>query len=233
MARWKELGEVPDSDEESLFDSDESQHQVLPQLRGNGPGDRIGASPTTRNDHGGGVWDVPSSSQGGIHHSVPDRNDVRMHASSHPPEQLPTEPEAPEPETPSSLQPRENNAEVPVHEYVRQSSNFPSRESSPLSSLESDVEPDIEPPTDRPTAPEEDANAALQDTSRPIREFRRRKPIQEHPYLLESAYYSSVLKSHGIRPLRNPVEEEPARKRQEEDSQEQDYEDDMGLDINS
>lgn len=221
MARWKELGEVPDSDEESLFDSDESQHQVLPQLRGNGPGDRIGASPTTRNDHGGGVWDVPSSSQGGIHHPVPDRNDVRTHASSHPPEQLPTEPEAP-----SSVRPRGNNAEEPAHEPARQSSGFASTESSQLSSLESDVEPDIEPPTDRPAAPEGDANAALQDTSRPIRELRRRKPIQEHPYLLESAYYSSVLKSHGIRPLRNPVEEEPARKRQEEDSQEQDYEDD-------
>lgn len=217
MARWKELGEVPDSDEESLFDSDESQHQVLPQLRGNGPEDRIDVSPTAKNHHSDSdIWDVPTSSQG-AYRLVPTRNDVRMCASSRPSEQLPTESEAPSP-----VQPEESNTEEPVHEPALRSSNVSSRWSSPLSILESDVEPDIEPSTERPAA----SDAALQDTPRPIREFRRRKPIQQHPYLLESAYYSSVLKSHGIRPLRNPVEEEPVRKRQDKDSQEQDYEDD-------
>lgn len=58
------------------------------------------------------------------------------------------------------------------------------------------------------------------------RSFRPRKPIQEHPYLIENAQYSKALKSHGIRPIRMPTEPAPRRQRPEEDSQEKDFEDD-------
>ncbi|OHE96143.1 Mus7/MMS22 family protein [Colletotrichum orchidophilum] len=70
-----------------------------------------------------------------------------------------------------------------------------------------------------------DAEVARQVAVRYERSFRPRKPIQEHPYLIENAQYSKALKSHGIRPIRIPTEPAPRRQRPEEDSQEQDFED--------
>jgi hypothetical protein len=60
---------------------------------------------------------------------------------------------------------------------------------------------------------------------RPLeRSLRPRKPIQQHPYLLESAQYATVMKSHGVRPVRVNVETDTQQRRAEdEDSQEQDF----------
>lgn len=56
------------------------------------------------------------------------------------------------------------------------------------------------------------------------RSLRPRKPIQEHPYLLENAQYSKAFKSHGLRPIRVVVAEQAAvRRRHEEDSQDTEY----------
>ncbi|KAG7047854.1 Mus7/MMS22 family protein [Colletotrichum scovillei] len=71
-----------------------------------------------------------------------------------------------------------------------------------------------------------DEEVARQVAVRYERSFRPRKPIQEHPYLIENAQYSKTLKSHGIRPIRMPTEPAPRRQRPEEDSQEKDFEDD-------
>ncbi|KAK1514197.1 Mus7/MMS22 family protein [Colletotrichum costaricense] len=71
-----------------------------------------------------------------------------------------------------------------------------------------------------------DEEVARQVAVRYERSFRPRKPIQEHPYLIENAQYSKALKSHGIRPIRMPTEPAPRRQRPEEDSQEKDFEDD-------
>ncbi|KAH8906721.1 hypothetical protein BR93DRAFT_927559 [Coniochaeta sp. PMI_546] len=38
--------------------------------------------------------------------------------------------------------------------------------------------------------------------TRGIRSLRPRKPIQQHPYLLESVQYAHVMKSHGVKPIR-------------------------------
>ncbi|KAF5133708.1 Protein mms22 [Metarhizium anisopliae] len=59
------------------------------------------------------------------------------------------------------------------------------------------------------------------------RSLRPRKPIQEHPYLLENAQYSSFLKLHGVKPLRMAIENE-RRKRdaQPGGSQEDDFQED-------
>ncbi|PSR83118.1 Mus7/MMS22 family-domain-containing protein [Coniella lustricola] len=58
------------------------------------------------------------------------------------------------------------------------------------------------------------------------RSFRPRKPIQEHPYLLENAQYSKYMKTHGMKPLRISAEEQAAAKRaKEDDSQEHEYND--------
>ncbi|KAL2886191.1 Protein mms22 [Ceratocystis lukuohia] len=61
----------------------------------------------------------------------------------------------------------------------------------------------------------------------PKRTFRPRKPIQQHPYLLEIASYNQQLKSHGVKPLRIAQSSQDSRKRREEsDSQDKDFEED-------
>lgn len=68
--------------------------------------------------------------------------------------------------------------------------------------------------------------AATQSVSpfRGRRSLRPRKPIQEHPYLLENAHYSRSMKTHGMKPVRVLIEErEAARRRNEEDSQDGEY----------
>jgi hypothetical protein len=59
------------------------------------------------------------------------------------------------------------------------------------------------------------------------RSLRPRKPIQQHPYLLESVQYAKAMKSHGVKPLRVAVEREVLgqRREAEEDSQDQEFED--------
>ncbi|KAK1968987.1 Mus7/MMS22 family protein [Colletotrichum sublineola] len=71
-----------------------------------------------------------------------------------------------------------------------------------------------------------DEEVARQVAVRYERSFRPRKPIQEHPYLIENAQYSKVLKSHGIRPVRMPTESAPRRQRVDDESGEKDFEDD-------
>ncbi len=44
------------------------------------------------------------------------------------------------------------------------------------------------------------------------RSLRPRKPIQEHPYLLESAQYAHLMKSRGFKPVKMVREPEPVSK---------------------
>lgn len=56
------------------------------------------------------------------------------------------------------------------------------------------------------------------------RSLRPRKPIQEHPYLLENAQYSRFMKSHGVKPIHIALQEQNlSRSLHENVSQEQDY----------
>ncbi|TQN72140.1 Protein mms22, partial [Colletotrichum shisoi] len=76
------------------------------------------------------------------------------------------------------------------------------------------------------TSSSRDEEMARQVAVRYERSFRPRKPIQEHPYLIENAQYSKALKSHGIRPVRMPTEPAPRRQRTGDESGEKDFEDD-------
>ncbi|KAJ0165315.1 Protein mms22, partial [Colletotrichum tanaceti] len=76
------------------------------------------------------------------------------------------------------------------------------------------------------TSSSRDEEMARQVAVRYERSFRPRKPIQEHPYLIENAQYSKALKSRGIRPVRMPTEPAPRRQRTGDDSGEKDFEDD-------
>ncbi|GKT51901.1 LOW QUALITY PROTEIN: uncharacterized protein ColSpa_12082 [Colletotrichum spaethianum] len=82
------------------------------------------------------------------------------------------------------------------------------------------------PPAQREASSNRNEEVARQVAVRYERSFRPRKPIQEHPYLIENAQYSKALKSHGIRPVRMPTEPAPRRQRTDNDSGEKDFEDD-------
>lgn len=64
----------------------------------------------------------------------------------------------------------------------------------------------------------------VESSPRAGRSLRPRKPIQEHPYLLENAQYSRFMKSHGVRPIHIALQEQNLSKSLDENvSQEQDY----------
>ncbi|KAL1913706.1 hypothetical protein Sste5344_000670 [Sporothrix stenoceras] len=56
-----------------------------------------------------------------------------------------------------------------------------------------------------------------------VRSLRPRKPIQQHPYLLEGAQYAQAMKSHGVKPVRTEYNSAPRKQVVEEDSQEQEF----------
>lgn len=218
---------MPDSDDESGFDSSQESEHEFPQQRidigiHGGP---VAEDPTSK---GQTIWDIPLSSQ-----SSGKGNNVGQNA----PQPLPTS-QAPPPVPPPASEP-----EV-THDL----------DSSPLSSPILEPSDDLEDSIrtvginvvelDTPQATEAnspappkqfvdavfeleisdgDEGGSARGPSRLGRSLRPRKPIQEHPYLLESVQYSKTLRSHGVRPLRVQIEE-AARRRQEEDSQEQEYE---------
>ncbi|KAI1734885.1 Mus7/MMS22 family-domain-containing protein [Xylaria scruposa] len=232
MATWKELGEVPDSEDESTWDSQESQSHSLP------------THPVPVSDHadaativdlsGGAlgsesqtVWDIPPSSQISV-------KDYNVCSSPKPP------PQSPPPGSPIN-EPR--RASTPPLSSLLELGHGPERSvpiRSPVSLSQAESEdsalsspPDVTERFERNTLSTFEPQQALiaqedeefrHEGGRLGRSLRPRKPIQEHPYLLESVQYSKTWKSHGLRPVRVLAEEQQKRM-QEEDSQEQDFED--------
>lgn len=233
MAKWKELGEVPDSEDESGFDSSQESEHVLP-LQGSDartseelPTDTDTPTPTNQN-----IWDIPSSSQ-----NIEERNDVNRNSTHQSFSSQPQPQPQPQPET--TAEPRNTS----YLDSSPLSSPFPQLSREALAhyaeilrvGLDEPEIPEVAPPTSSPQyisaafevtdGLNENDDILYEETPGRggRRSLRPRKPIQEHPYLLEGAQYSKALRSHGLRPLRVHAEE-AARKRPEEDSQEQEYE---------
>ncbi|KAK4115642.1 hypothetical protein N656DRAFT_842476 [Canariomyces notabilis] len=246
MKNWRELGEVPDSEDESVGDAeipegpplDQSPEPVPePVVDETGPGN----VPTRPDDAD--IWSLPSSS--------PDRPAAKDSAI---PRQ--TSPYGSE-STPSAQSIRENGGggeisaaavaaggshtmpqgdlpksrEDPFWEdeiatsYVR--TMMPDSPASTLVSLLSRTptpprSPLLSPARSRTSEERENPvggdEVSRQAAVRLERSLRPRKPIQQHPYLLENAQYTTFMKSHGIKPIK--VVPEPV---EEDDSQEQDY----------
>ncbi|KAK8039421.1 hypothetical protein PG993_007832 [Apiospora rasikravindrae] len=247
MAKWKELGEVPDSDDESLFDSDEdSQQPELPQppqlptaADADTPNSRHLDDPTPAvasghdhiTDHNKDVWDVPTSSQSleDLDHLFPDDLapsssfpilDHRIESASTP---RGVEADFAEPSRENEELTTPTQTSVAAVESSKAGQAKQSIERSSLV-IELGVNTDIDKATAIRIA--EDEIFAREEAVRQGRSFRPRKPIQEHPYLLESAHYSSLFKSRGIRPVRLALEEAAATEARKKDSQEEDYEED-------
>lgn len=242
MAKWKELGEVPDSDDESTWDSQESL--VNPSAPEPAPApatadatrdapqesSKVAASAGggEKDSSGQAVWDVPFSSQISV-----DEQTVlpspKLHDGPEPSPPLASPVHEPQPEStppPPSLFKLRHKIEINLPLDRFNSRGRARSEESTLSSLAgfSGHSTRTTPEAQRLPIIQESEGGTNEDI-RLGRSLRPRKPIQEHPYLLESVQYSKTWKSHGLRPMRVLAEDEKNR-RQEEDSQEQDFEED-------
>ncbi len=232
MKNWKEVGEVPDSDDESAggFDTDESQTvepALPPSIK---PPSHIARQKSATDD----IWELPVSS--------PEQQSKAANLSRHLEpfgnkrnaseivEDAPTD-DAAASQAPNVGNPVPSSAEASALDTVfgildHEESNV----SSPSSTLTSPpASPNLIPVRDSPTRADhtpEDAHAisrrqtvAEEDGEqesrlaavRLERSLRPRKPIQEHPYLLESALYSNLMKSRGVQPVRIPRPLEQAK----------------------
>ncbi|KAI1766831.1 Mus7/MMS22 family-domain-containing protein [Hypoxylon sp. FL1150] len=231
MAKWKELGEVPDSEDESGFDSSQESEPTLP-LQGSiahiseEPAIDTSNDATPTNQK---IWDIPSSSQTNGEETDFNRNSNRPSSPQARPRSI-TEPK-------TTLYHFDSSplSSPPPNISDDHGASIQAAEAGEVELDESEI-PEVAPLTSSPqyigamfeprAVLDENEDILYEET--PTRGGRRslrpRKPIQEHPYLLEGAQYSSALRSHGIRPLRVHAEE-GARKKPEEDSQEQEYED--------
>ena len=253
MKNWKELGEVPDSDDEFSLDNFSD-----PETGATGPSESTVKTPS-RN-----IREIPSSKYGlsaracrqsSTEHPSTPTNPVdssALSAQSSPLTPLPPDFDAEDFESPLTPQGSRIDSGF-VHDLpTKEQHQSPSRPEPPSGLLASNSLANPTPDTcdredqnvtpkakDNPAhgstrieivlpsgpAPEEmiefedeedlDIRAALHVT----RTLRPRKPIQEHPYLLENAHYSKVMRSHGFRPEKLIQAPSLKRKPAEEDSQ--------------
>ncbi|TPX13226.1 uncharacterized protein E0L32_006426 [Thyridium curvatum] len=226
MGNWKILGEVPDSDDEG-FDSQEFQGGLSPSTPAEVLTSRAEKAPGTPDD----VWDIPESTQGS---SSGDAVVQTAHSeTSAPPKtsgvelrdhlavaSISADRSFQSPDSTALL----GHTPVPLDVGGISPSGRTSAQSSPLSSVGQSPEP----PLSSRDHGEGSVSPSRQAAIRLERSLRPRKPIQEHPYLLESAHYNKFMKSHGMRPVRVTVEADRSRRGQtDEDSQEQDFVTDM------
>lgn len=88
----------------------------------------------------------------------------------------------------------------------------------------------IEVPAEGNKSDNRQAIPPIESPAHGYRSLRPRKPIQEHPYLLENAQYSRFMKTHGVKPVRVPIQDQPSTKQQnEKDSQDREYTGDESL----
>ncbi|KAF9878531.1 mus7 mms22 family protein [Colletotrichum karsti] len=172
----------------------------------------------------------PASSQ----HS-PVRAPRSLHSMASPPRDSSSSTRDLQPAAISQQSPTSSHSTVRAHVVSPRSQRSPTRgQHSPARVQPFPPRTQQSPPTSQPRPPasqrgrntDRDEEIARETAAVYARSFRKRKPIQEHPYLIENAQYSSVFKSHGLRPVRMPVEQDSSRRRKaaEEDSQEQDFE---------
>ncbi|KAL8365800.1 hypothetical protein RB595_004533 [Gaeumannomyces hyphopodioides] len=217
MRTWKESGEVPDSDDEE-FDTQSS------------PGSPTSAAPLPLNDADD-IWSIPPSPE--PHHAAPARSLLAPEAPASPAERDPippcSSPLSPPPEDVESLAPTPRRDTTPNPEHVRLSTASPSpalssppRRNAPRSRSQSPPSPSQAPlvATSATVSPSRQVAVRLERSLRP------RKPIQEHPYILEDAQYHRFMKSHGFKPVRVVVEDETAdgrRSGQDDESQDPEF----------
>ncbi|KAK4144073.1 Mus7/MMS22 family-domain-containing protein [Dichotomopilus funicola] len=256
MKNWRELGEVPDSDDESFDDADffdnenDNDGAQFNQMPTEGPENIRGEEEQVSLVGNGDIWSVPSSAleQDTLPLPRPANLGQASQILSQAPRALNPSPGKDSHTTPST--PTEKTLDRAVSasgtnavtismddeistNYVRDASP-----KSPLSSAASFLSRTPSPPVSPSPAyshpnpasvlAQEPSLGAVEESRRAVvaleRSLRPRKPIQQHPYILENAQYATFMKSHGVRPIRVTVESRPAQDGAgQEDSQDQDF----------
>ncbi|QPG93753.1 hypothetical protein C2857_002228 [Epichloe festucae Fl1] len=202
MVNWKELGEIPDSEDEAGFESQQSGPQLVETSHA------ISSETDLERD----IWDFPDSVHDGntpTSHIFPVKDLTFDSASSSPLSSVPSEGSfrivagafddlsdgfsapAQRPNLPATA------PSSPSRSLLHPDSPIESTSQTKPHVAHGDVSIYEDPKTGR------DANSeALRVAVRYERSLRPRKPIQEHPYLLESAQFSSTWKMHGLKPMR-------------------------------
>ncbi|KJZ78856.1 hypothetical protein HIM_01629 [Hirsutella minnesotensis 3608] len=205
MSNWREVGEVPDSEEdEDGFDSDESDAADLrPAVNS--------AVITSEPD----VWDFPDSQEPQLPQLEP-RIDTEAQATlstfdfnlfdSSPLSSPLSERELPV--SPGFALDRNIDNLPGSYELGRIAHSTPRKPTSSEANQKTDALPSPGPVQEVPHEDVQDIQ--LQDERQAAiryeRSLRPRKPIQEHPYLLESVHYSTILRRHGVKPVRAAIE---------------------------
>ncbi|KAM0376859.1 hypothetical protein HYE67_002636 [Fusarium culmorum] len=266
MTNWMELGEVPDSEEEDGFES-----QELPSLPGiipinttdteqNDSREETLANNQAENQQNNDIWDVPDSSQEFVQPalatSTPSQKDEAttkppaanvpipnvwdvpsssplssIHSDDDLPEVGHLHPRPPTAPTESGnvdqTQQEHRANEGVLNSYVERSSPPPdftnSRDATRSPSVLVAGDDGLAPVQSQDLGVDE-YQTAQQAAVPHERSFRKRKPIQEHPYMIEASHYSTTLRNHGLRPIKVVTEEEKRRRRQTEEEASQDKE---------
>ncbi|KAJ6781085.1 hypothetical protein PWT90_03066 [Aphanocladium album] len=224
MADWKLLGEVPDSEDEDAFDS-----QDLP----------LGREPTTTplveipeiNTHD--IWDIPDSQKATEREQAPASPNGSLSSSPLSSAQsvdglpeldamlLDSDEDDGTQNNTNGERNTQNNSRIYIELVNRAPSTFEdlSRYESTRQGVD---EVAVLPSQDLGII--EDTQDLQREAVRLERSLRPRKPIQEHPYLLENAHYSSLIRKHGMRPVQMAMAR--ARAARDENPQDGDFQDD-------
>lgn len=252
MGNWKEIGEVPDSDDEA-WESEDSLRCLSPAQT------QIRFQPDLQKDD---VWEFPGSPS--VHSNASSTiQTVRVSPS------LPQSPASAnveenadlggkqlDPPTASDFEDRGRTPELgygspdpltdtPIEEKAKTEANYNDGLPDPIDEGSLSITQINASPTDLVPAGsiglseqaksllrnngkenEPSISSAAASLARGRRSLRPRKPIQEHPYLLENAQYSKAFKSHGLKPIRIAAAEQMAAKRRHKDTQDQDFDED-------
>ncbi|KAK3315198.1 Mus7/MMS22 family-domain-containing protein [Apodospora peruviana] len=251
MKNWRELGEVPDSDDDESLDNLDSQEAPLQETLEHPIVDKDAAiaSKSPHEPKKTDIWDIPSSPLDSP--DSPALSRTRLAPGQNKP--ILQSPSLPQIVYRESFLPANETDDVQTAAHLE---DHPS--SSDLSSLEDEIATGyirLTPPRPRssPSCPvpkspnpsdtlevlingqvqahdyetlaiEEGEELSRQAAVRLERSLRPRKPIQQHPYLLENAQYTNFMKSRGFKPVRVIVPSPPpGRRADEEDSQEQEF----------
>ncbi|KAK2607819.1 hypothetical protein N8I77_006469 [Diaporthe amygdali] len=250
MGNWKELGVVPDSDDEG-FDSEDS---LPPPLRHSPPKSPL----EKRHDD---IWEFPGSSGSFNGHrettpaieQTPDKHNEPRSTASADLGQDTRQPcwkqqDAPSSDreirgdeadrtnrskgsqnTPTTILPERDEISSSIVQINAHSANpFPGSSLEPgpeLRHLREYHENGHDPrPSSQLQATRVQRDVPVESYPPAGRSLRPRKPIQEHPYRLENAQYSRFMKSHGVKPIHIAVQEQNLSKGDDgKVSQEQDY----------
>ncbi|KGQ03969.1 Protein mms22 [Beauveria bassiana D1-5] len=224
MADWKLLGEVPDSEDEDAFDSQE------PATGLDSTTTHAGAIPEINHQD---IWEFIGSQKAAEPvHNLPSSNGS---LSSSPLSSAQSVDGLPELDT-MFLEGKEsasrlgNSGEGPndlniLRTYIDPENHAPTTlaDLSHFSSPNLAVNEDVALPS-QDLGLLKNAHDLQRESVRLERSLRPRKPIQEHPYLLENAQYSSLIRQHGMRPLKMAMAR--ARAARDEIPQDGEFQDD-------